>query len=84
MGAMREQVIQSSPREPAAGEPLLDPRFEYLVLTVGPGERLADARARVTEHAEYGKWELHRVVHQYSGVRKHWLRRRVMRVERTL
>lgn len=84
MGAMREQVIQSSPREPAAGEPLLDPRFEYLVLTVGPGERLADARARVTEHAEYGKWELHRVVRQYSGVRKHWLRRRVMRVERTL
>lgn len=84
MGAMREQVIQSSPRGPELGEPLLDPRFEYLLLTVGPGERLSDARARVSEHAEYGKWELHRVVHLYGGVRKHWLRRRVMRVERTL
>lgn len=84
MGAMREQVIQSSAPGTETGQPRLDPRFEYLLLTVGPGERLSEARARVGEHAEYGKWELHRVVHLYGGVRKHWLRRRVMRVERTL
>lgn len=84
MGAMREQVVQSSIRSDRHSEPLLDPRFEYLLITVAPGERLADARARVVEHAEHGKWELHRVVHLYGGVRKHWLRRRVMRVQRTL
>ncbi|WP_144792293.1 DUF5703 family protein [Kocuria palustris] len=81
---MREQVVQSSIRRDPHSEDFMDPRYEYLLLTVAPGERISDARARLMEHAEYGKWELHRVVHLYGGARKHWLRRRVMRVERTL
>lgn len=80
---MREQVAQSSIRRDRHSQPFLDPRFEYLMVTVEPGERLADARARLTDHAEYGKWELHRALHLYGGRRKYWLRRRIMRVERT-
>lgn len=81
---MREQVAQSSIRSDRHSEPILDPRFEYLLVTVAPGERLSEARARLIEHAEYGKWELHRALHLYGGTRKYWLRRRIMRVERTL
>jgi hypothetical protein len=57
--------------------------FEYLVLTVSPVESLREARQRVTEHAEYGKWELTRTVIYIGGVRRYWLRRKVMRVART-
>lgn len=77
---MREQIAQSSAR--ISFDP--DQRFEYLVLTVAPGERVAEARARLAEHAEYGKWELTRSVQLYGGTRKYWMRRRVMRVQRTL
>jgi hypothetical protein len=61
-----------------------DQRYEYLLLTVAPHEKISDARARLAEHAEYGKWELTRSVLLYGGTRKYWLRRRVMRVERTV
>lgn len=81
---MREQVAQSSIRRDPHSASYLDPRFEYLLVTVQPGERISDARARLTEHAEYGKWELQRCVHLYSGARKYWLRRRIMRVQSTL
>lgn len=77
---MREQIAQSTAR--ISVDP--DQRFEYLVLTVAAGERVSDARARLAEHAEYGKWELTRSVHLYGGTRKYWMRRRVMRVQRTL
>ncbi len=77
---MREQVRTSS----AALARDADQRYEYLLLTVAPHERLSEARARLTEHAEYGKWELTRSVLLYSGARKYWLRRRVMRVEATI
>jgi hypothetical protein len=74
---MREQVRTSS----ATLTRDADQRYEYLLLTVAP---LGDARARISEHAEYGKWELTRSVLLYGGTRKYWLRRRVMRVERTV
>ncbi|GGG68483.1 hypothetical protein GCM10011374_36030 [Kocuria dechangensis] len=61
-----------------------DQGYEYLLLTVAPHEKISDARARLAEHAEYGKWELTRSVLLYGGTRKYWLRRRVMRVERTI
>lgn len=77
---MREQIAQSTARISVDA----DQRFEYLVLTVAAGERVSDARARLAEHAEYGKWELTRSVHLYGGTRKYWMRRRVMRVQRTL
>ena len=77
---MREQVRTSS----ATLTRDADQRYEYLLLTVAPHEPLGDARARLSEHAEYGKWELTRSVLLYGGTRKYWMRRRVMRVERTI
>lgn len=83
MGAMREQrlsEIESAPAHPVASR---DDRYEYLTLTVAPREHHADARARVREHAEYGKWELMRSVLLYGGARRYVMRRRIMRVART-
>ena len=57
--------------------------WEYMVLTVQPQESLKDARRQVIDHAEYGRWELRRTRMYIGGVRKYWLRRRIMRVQRT-
>ena len=35
-------------------------QYEYLVLTVSPEDSVPEARRRVVEHSEYGKWELER------------------------
>ena len=35
-------------------------QYEYLVLTVSPEDSLPEARRRLVEHSEYGKWELER------------------------
>lgn len=77
---MQERITHSAAR--IGKDP--DQRFEYLILTVAPGEQVSDARARLAEHAEYGKWELTRSVRLYGGTRKFWLRRRVTRVRSTL
>ncbi len=56
--------------------------YEYRVLTFprecSPGE----ARRVLTDHAEYGHWELARTRKYWGGVRRVWLRRKVIRVER--
>ncbi len=83
MGAMKEQrlsEITSARHLPVARR---DDRYEYLTLTVAPREHVADARARVREHAEYGKWELMRSAVLYGGARRYVMRRRIIRVERT-
>jgi hypothetical protein len=76
---MREQEITS-------GLESLEQRnnWEYLVMTVSPRDSLAEARRRVVEHAEYGKWELQRSVLYRGGARRYWLRRRIIRVRSTL
>ncbi|GGH57406.1 DUF5703 family protein [Rothia aerolata] len=61
-----------------------DQRFEYLEITVERGESVKDARARLREHSEYGRWELAKSVILYGGRRRFWLRRRIMRVHRTV
>ena len=55
-----------------------------MVITCQPQESLKEVRRRVTDHAEYGKWELRRSMIYTGGLRRYWLRRRVMRVQRTL
>lgn len=40
-------------------------------------------RKLLTEHAEYGGWELTRLRRYPDGSRKVWLRRRIIRVTRT-
>ena len=80
MGQMEDQSTDGyrSSRQPgrAAGE------YEYRVLTLPRGTSRSEARQLLTEHAEYGKWELARVRLYIGGTRKVWLRRRILRVRR--
>ena len=57
--------------------------YEYRVLQLPAALSRAQARALLSEHAEYGHWELSRVRLFGGGVRKVWLRRRIIRVQRT-
>jgi Family of unknown function (DUF5703) len=59
-------------------------QYEYLVLTVSPDDSLLEARRRLVEHSEYGKWELERSRLYVGGGRRFWLRRRVTQVQRTV
>jgi len=58
--------------------------YEYLVLSVSPGEPQQDVRRAVREHTESGRWELSRTLIYQGGSRRYWMRRRVMRVESSL
>nr|WP_208392099.1 DUF5703 family protein [Auritidibacter ignavus] len=59
-------------------------RWEYLVLTVAPNDSLPEARRRLVEHAEYGKWELKRSLIYRGGARRFWMRRKIYKVASTL
>ncbi|PIE27701.1 MAG: hypothetical protein CSA58_02890 [Micrococcales bacterium] len=63
---------------------LADPRYEFRRLSVPAGLSLAETARLLTEHAEYGRWELARTRVYLGGRRRFWLRRRVVRVRRTL
>ena len=58
-------------------------RYEWRVVDIPAHTSVADARAMLTEHAEFGAWELARSVRFMGGARRVWLRRRTMRVVRT-
>lgn len=58
--------------------------YEYRVLTLPRSTSRAEAKALLTEQAEYGRWELARVVCYWGGARKVTLRRRILRVQRSL
>jgi hypothetical protein len=58
--------------------------YEYRVFNLPRGTGRAEARQLLTEQAEYGRWELARVQISFGGGRRVWLRRRIIRVERTL
>lgn len=58
--------------------------YEYRVFTLPRGTGRSQARQMLTEQAEYGRWELDRVQISFGGGRRIWLRRRIMRVERTM
>ena len=77
---MKEQFLTSSVRR----ERDYARQYEYLVLTVSPDESLPEARRRLAEHSEYGKWELERSKLYVGGGRRFWLRRRVLQVQRTV
>lgn len=58
--------------------------YAYLVVYL-PREVSRDAARRLlTDHAEYGEWELSRLRLNADGSRKVTLRRRVIRAVRTL
>ena len=57
--------------------------FEYRLLVMPRGTSRAEAGRLLTEHAEYGHWELARVRVLAGGARHVWLRRKIIRVRRT-
>jgi hypothetical protein len=58
-------------------------RYEWRVVDIPANVSRAEARAMLTEHAEFGAWELKRTVVFFGGARRVWLRKRTMRVVRT-
>ncbi|WP_295699610.1 DUF5703 family protein [Lapillicoccus sp.] len=57
--------------------------YEYRVLTFPRGVSRSDIRRALIDHAEYGQWELTRSVVYLGGLRRAWLRRKIIRVRRT-
>jgi Family of unknown function (DUF5703) len=57
--------------------------YEYRLLAVPRATSRAEVRRSLTEHAEYGHWELARVQVMQNGTRRVWLRRKIIRVVRT-
>lgn len=66
-----------------AGAPTVTGEYEYRVLVLPRGLSRSDARRLLTDHAEYGRWELARVLLYTGGARRVWLRRKIIRVART-
>ncbi|HZI97237.1 MAG TPA: DUF5703 family protein [Actinomycetales bacterium] len=69
--------------EPQAARSRPGPHFEFRVITLPRSTSRHEARQMLTEQAEYGRWELARVRLYVGGVRRVWLRRRILRVDRT-
>lgn len=57
--------------------------WEYRELSLPRGTTRQQARALLTEMAEYGHWELARLRLYPDGRRRVWLRRKILRVART-
>lgn len=60
------------------------PEYEFQVMTIPATWSRNDVRRMLAERAEYGRWELTRSRLYLGGHRRVWLRRRVIRVRRTL
>jgi hypothetical protein len=58
--------------------------YSFLVLKLPRGVPRDVARQILTDHAEYGQWELARLRLYADGTRKAILRRQVIRQRRTL
>lgn len=61
-------------------------RVEYQVERVRVGRQLPRSAVRqlLTDHAEYGGWELQRLRRYRDGSRDIWIRRRIIRVVATV
>jgi Family of unknown function (DUF5703) len=57
--------------------------YSYLVLDLPRGTSRDAVRRILTDHAEYGQWELSRVRVNPDGSRKATLRRKIIRPART-
>lgn len=69
--------------DPARRSPPVGADFEYRLIRMPRGTTRAEARRALTDHAEYGRWELARVQLEFGGARRIWLRRRIIRVHRS-
>jgi hypothetical protein len=59
-------------------------QYSYLVVYLPRGLSRDAARKILTDHAEYGDWELTRLLLFADGSRKATLRRRIIRPVRTI
>jgi len=60
-------------------------QYEYRVITIPRDrDRSEETRRMLTDEAEYGRWELARSVLYMGGLRRVWLRRKIIRVRSTL
>ncbi|GAB2616631.1 hypothetical protein GCM10027168_56340 [Streptomyces capparidis] len=59
------------------------PEYEFQELYVPRGVSRNEARQLLTDHAEYGHWELDRLRLYADGSRRVRLRRRIIRAVRT-
>jgi hypothetical protein len=57
--------------------------YELQQFEVSRTESRGAVRRLLTEHAEYGGWELARLRRYPDGTRRVWLRRRIIKVMRT-
>lgn len=57
--------------------------YEWRVVEIPRTMSRNDARALLTDHAEHGHWELARSQILMGGARRVWLKRRVIRMQRT-
>jgi hypothetical protein len=69
---------------PVLGHNVAMVEYEYLVLSFGREVDRADIRRTLTEHAEYGRWELARTRTYVGGRTRTWLRRRIIRPRKVL
>ena len=79
-------MTSSTPRPvpPLLGDlPPQSGEYEYRLLTMSRGSSRNEVRRVLTDHAEYGRWELARVQVLMNGTRRIWLRRKIIRVVRT-
>lgn len=57
--------------------------YEFRTISFHRDTSRHEARALLTDEAEYGRWELARTRLGMGGTRTVWLRRRIIRVQRT-
>ncbi|MBM6399597.1 hypothetical protein JQN70_04280 [Phycicoccus sp. MQZ13P-5] len=69
---------------PVLGQNVSVADYEYLVLVFGRDVQRQDIRRTLTEHAEYGHWELARTRTYMGGLTRTWLRRRIIRARRSV
>jgi len=58
---------------PSTAAPTAD--YEYVPVRIPPGTDRVTAAVQLSLHAEYGGWELARVLRYTDGSRRVWLRR---------
>ena len=69
---------------PVLGHNVVMVEYEYLVLSFGREVGRGDIRRQLTEHAEYGRWQLDRTCVYTGGRTRTWLRRRIIRPRRSM
>jgi hypothetical protein len=57
--------------------------YQYRVMVFPSGVSAGDLFRAVSQETEYGHWELSRLLLYFGGARKVWLRRKIIRVQRT-